>query len=35
MDLVVGYKRTNTSPILKLLLSKMDALTAGVAKKLA
>ena len=33
IDLVVGYTKTNTSPILKLFLSRMDDLIARVSKK--
>jgi LysR family hca operon transcriptional activator len=33
IDLVVGYSKTNTSPILKLFLSRIDDLTARVSKK--
>ena len=33
IDLVVGYRRMNTSPILKLFLSRIDDLIARVAKK--
>jgi LysR family transcriptional regulator, hca operon transcriptional activator len=33
IDLVVGYSKTNTSPILKLFLSRIDDLIARVAKK--
>ena len=33
IDLVVGYSRTNTSPILKLFLSRIDDLIARVSKK--
>ena len=32
IDLVVGYSKTNTSPILKLFLSRMDDLIARVSK---
>ena len=32
-DLVVGYSKTNTSPILKLFLSRIDDLIARVSKK--
>jgi hypothetical protein len=32
IDLVVGYSRTNTSPILKLLLSRIDDLIARESK---
>jgi LysR family hca operon transcriptional activator len=33
IDLVVGYSKTNTSPILKLFLSRIDDLIARVSKK--
>jgi len=33
IDLVVGYRRTNTSPILKLFLSRLDALIARCRTK--
>jgi LysR family hca operon transcriptional activator len=33
VDLVFGYKRSNPSPILKLLLSRLDELVARVSKK--
>jgi LysR family transcriptional regulator, hca operon transcriptional activator len=33
IDLVLGYNRTNQSPILKLLLSRLDELIARVLKK--
>jgi LysR family transcriptional regulator, hca operon transcriptional activator len=33
VDLVLGYKKSNQSPILKLLLSKLDELVARVSKK--
>ena len=33
IDLVIGYNRTNTSPILKLFLSRSDDLIARVASK--
>ena len=33
VDLVLGYKRSNKSPILKLLLSRLDELVARVSKK--
>jgi LysR family hca operon transcriptional activator len=33
IDLVLGYNRTNQSPILKLLLSRLDELVARVLKK--
>jgi len=32
VDLVIGYNETNTSPLLKFLLSKVDALKFRVAK---
>ena len=32
VDLVLGYKKSNTSPILKLLLSRLDELIARVSK---
>jgi len=34
IDLVIGYNRANTSPTLKLFLSRMDDLIARVSKKL-
>jgi LysR family hca operon transcriptional activator len=34
IDLVVGYSKMNTSPILKLFLSRLDALIARVSKKI-
>jgi LysR family hca operon transcriptional activator len=34
IDLVVGYSKTNTSPILKLFLSRVDDLIARVSKKI-
>jgi LysR family transcriptional regulator, hca operon transcriptional activator len=34
IDLVVGYRKTNTSPILKLFLSRIDDLIDRVAKKI-
>jgi LysR family transcriptional regulator, hca operon transcriptional activator len=34
IDLVVGYSKTNTSPILKLFLSRIDDLIDRVAKKI-
>jgi LysR family transcriptional regulator, hca operon transcriptional activator len=34
IDLVVGYSKTNTSPILKLFLSRIDDLIARVSKKI-
>ena len=34
IDLVVGYSKTNTSPILKLFLSRTDDLIARVSKKI-
>ena len=33
IDLVVGYSKTNPSPILKLLLSRIDDLIARVSKR--
>jgi LysR family transcriptional regulator, hca operon transcriptional activator len=33
IDLVLGYKKSNSSPVLKLLLSKLDELVARVSKK--
>ena len=33
IDLVLGYKKSNESPILKLLLSRLDELVARVSKK--
>jgi LysR family hca operon transcriptional activator len=33
IDLVVGYSKSNTSPVLKLFLSRIDELTAGVPGK--
>jgi LysR family hca operon transcriptional activator len=33
VDLVLGYKKSNQSPILKLLLSRLDELIARVSKK--
>jgi DNA-binding transcriptional LysR family regulator len=33
IDLVVGYSKMNTSPILKLFLSRLDDLIARVSKK--
>ena len=33
VDLVLGYKKSNESPILKLLLSRLDELVARVTKK--
>jgi LysR family hca operon transcriptional activator len=33
IDLVLGYKKSNKSPILKLLLSRLDELVARVSKK--
>jgi LysR family hca operon transcriptional activator len=33
IELVLGYKKSNESPILKLLLSRLDELVARVAKK--
>jgi LysR family hca operon transcriptional activator len=34
IDLVIGYNKANTSPILKLFLSKSDDLISRVANKL-
>src|ERR1700693_1137380 len=34
VDLVLGYRKSNQSPILKLLLSKLDELVARVSKKI-
>ena len=34
IELVLGYKKSNESPILKLLLSRLDALVARVSKKI-
>ena len=33
IDLVVGYHKANTSPVLKLFLSRIDELTTGVSSK--
>jgi LysR family hca operon transcriptional activator len=33
VDLVLGYKKSNKSPVLKLLLSRLDELVARVSKK--
>jgi LysR family hca operon transcriptional activator len=33
VDLVLGYKKSNQSPVLKLLLSSLDELVARVSKK--
>jgi LysR family hca operon transcriptional activator len=33
VELVFGYKKSNESPILKLLLSRLDELVARVSKK--
>jgi LysR family transcriptional regulator, hca operon transcriptional activator len=33
VDLVLGYRKSNPSPILKLLLSRLDELVARVSKK--
>jgi LysR family transcriptional regulator, hca operon transcriptional activator len=33
IELVLGYKKSNESPILKLLLSRLDDLVARVSKK--
>jgi DNA-binding transcriptional LysR family regulator len=35
VELVLGYKKSNESPILKLLLSRLDELVARVSKKTA
>jgi LysR family hca operon transcriptional activator len=35
IELVLGYKKSNESPILKLLLSRLDELVARVSKKTA
>jgi LysR family hca operon transcriptional activator len=35
IDLVIGYRRANTSPILKLFLSRVGELIAGVAKRVS
>jgi LysR family hca operon transcriptional activator len=34
VDLVLGYRKSNQSPILKLLLSRLDELVARVSKKI-
>src|SRR5271156_2765836 len=34
VDLVLGYKKSNQSPILRLLLSRLDELVARVSKKI-
>jgi hypothetical protein len=34
VDLVLGYKQSNESPILKLLLSRLDELAARASKKI-
>jgi LysR family transcriptional regulator, hca operon transcriptional activator len=34
IELVLGYKKSNQSPILKLLLSRLDELIARVSKKM-
>jgi len=34
VDLVLGYKKSNESPILKLLLSRLDELVERVSKKI-
>jgi len=34
VELVIGYKKSNESPILKLLLSRLDELVARVSKKI-
>ena len=33
VDLILGYKKSNKSPILKLLLSRLDELVARFSKK--
>jgi LysR family hca operon transcriptional activator len=33
IDLVLGYKKSNESPVLKLLLSRLEELVARVSKK--
>ena len=33
IDLVIGYNKTNTSPILKLFLSRIDDLTTRTSGK--
>jgi LysR family hca operon transcriptional activator len=33
IDLVVGYNKANTSPILRTFLSKIDDLTARISKQ--
>lgn len=33
IDLVVGYRQTNNSPVLKLFLWRLDELIAGVSKR--
>jgi LysR family hca operon transcriptional activator len=33
VDLVLGYNRANQSPVLKLLLSRLDELVARVSKR--
>jgi LysR family hca operon transcriptional activator len=33
VDLVLGYRKSNESPVLKLLLSRLDELVARVSKK--
>jgi LysR family hca operon transcriptional activator len=33
VDLVLGYRKSNQSPILKLLLSRLDELVARASKK--
>ena len=35
IDLVIGYNKANTSPILKLFLSRVDDLTARMSSKAA
>jgi LysR family hca operon transcriptional activator len=34
VDLVLGYRKSNQSPILKLLLSRVDELLARASKKI-
>ena len=34
VDLVLGYRKSNQSPILKLLLSRLDELVERVSKKI-
>ena len=35
IDLAVGYSKANTSPILKLFLSRIEDLTARISSKVA